>query len=567
MRPMNRIYSLVCSLLALSFVADLATANLVPKPNVAPVVSNAIPAQALYLNGTRTISLGDKFRDPDASAAVRLNTPLGVMNFTLDGATAPITVANFLHYLDTGRYFITDPTNQQQASLFFHRSVANFVIQTGGFLGTVNPDGSGAVRATQVPTYPPIQNEPVISNKRGTIAMAKLGGDPNSATSQWFINLADNSANLDNQNGGFTVFGRVAGNGMTVADSIAALPTVNVGSPFDALPLRDYTSPNPIRVPNLVSIPQLARTSPLLFSASSNHTNIAGANVSGTNLALTGAQVGVAQVTSTATDLDGVAVSQHFNVVVRPLDAAADFNRDAKPDYVLENTSTHRTAIWYLNGVTLGGSAYGPAIPSGWKFVDTADFDRDGDPDYLLVNINTRQTAIWYMSGSVLRATAYGPALQSGYELIGTGDFNGDGRPDYVLQNSASRRTAFWFMNNNGRIGAAYGPTLPANWIFVDSADFNRDGNADYLLVNGSTHQTAIWYMSHTAFSSSAYGPTIASGYDLSGATDFNADGKPDYVLQNTSTRRTAIWYLNNSVVVGSSFGPTLAAGYTLIAP
>src|SRR5690606_10557633 len=64
----------------------------------------------------------------------------------------------------------------------------------------------------------------------------------NSATNQWFFNLADNSTNLDNQNGGFTVFGRVVGSGMTVINAIADLPTVNAGSPFDSLPVRNYTS-------------------------------------------------------------------------------------------------------------------------------------------------------------------------------------------------------------------------------------------------------------------------------------------------------------------------------------
>ncbi|HIE85776.1 MAG TPA: hypothetical protein EYP91_02795 [Gammaproteobacteria bacterium] len=54
--------------------------------------------------------------------------------------------------------------------------------------------------------------------------MAKVGGDPDSATSEWFVNLANNAANLDSQNGGFTVFGVVINNGMTVVDEIAALP-------------------------------------------------------------------------------------------------------------------------------------------------------------------------------------------------------------------------------------------------------------------------------------------------------------------------------------------------------
>jgi hypothetical protein len=65
-------------------------------------------------------------------------------------------------------------------------------------------------------------------------------GGPDSATNQWFFSLADNSQNLDNQNGGFTVFGRVVGAGMTVVDQIAALPRVNAGSPYDNLPVRDF---------------------------------------------------------------------------------------------------------------------------------------------------------------------------------------------------------------------------------------------------------------------------------------------------------------------------------------
>jgi peptidyl-prolyl cis-trans isomerase A (cyclophilin A) len=103
--------------------------------------------------------------------------------------------------------------------------------------------------------------------------MAKLGGNVNSATSQWFVNLANNGgppANLDTTNGGFTVFGHVTGVGMTIVNAIAAVPIFNLGSPFDSLPLRNYTS-GFIRVTNLVSIAGITVISPLAFTASSDN--------------------------------------------------------------------------------------------------------------------------------------------------------------------------------------------------------------------------------------------------------------------------------------------------------
>ena len=72
-----------------------------------------------------------------------------------------------------------------------------------------------------IKTDDPIINEFRMSNIRGTVSMAKQGGNPNSATSQWFVNLSNNTANLDGQNGGFTVFGRIVGNGMAIVDQMA----------------------------------------------------------------------------------------------------------------------------------------------------------------------------------------------------------------------------------------------------------------------------------------------------------------------------------------------------------
>jgi cyclophilin family peptidyl-prolyl cis-trans isomerase len=146
---------------------------------------------------------------PDASlmedtdnTVVRLRTTQGNIDIELydqsgpgTASAAPITTANFLEYIRLGRYDNT----------FFHRLFGGFVLQGGGFAFT--PPSS----STAVLTNDPIQNEfdPGRSNIERTIAMAKLGGNPNSATNQFFFNLDDNSANLDTQNGGFTVFGKV----------------------------------------------------------------------------------------------------------------------------------------------------------------------------------------------------------------------------------------------------------------------------------------------------------------------------------------------------------------------
>ena len=86
-----------------------------------------------------------------------------------------------------------------------------------------------------VPTDSPVVNEFDISNTRGTVAMAKLGGDPDSATSQWFVNLADNSANLDAQNGGLTLFSNIFDNAS--AEAISSLGRQTFGGAFSDLPV------------------------------------------------------------------------------------------------------------------------------------------------------------------------------------------------------------------------------------------------------------------------------------------------------------------------------------------
>jgi peptidyl-prolyl cis-trans isomerase A (cyclophilin A) len=167
------------------------------------------------------------------STVVEVQTSLGNIEINLFDETTPQTVDNFLSYVNSGSY----------ASTVVHRSVSNFVIQGGGFIYN-GPVAVDSFSLDSIPTGTTVTNEPKLSNVRGTIAMAKLGGQPNSATSQWFINLSNNVSSLDRNvenSGGYTVFGQVVGDGMQVVDAIAALTRLNAGGAFSELPIQNYT--------------------------------------------------------------------------------------------------------------------------------------------------------------------------------------------------------------------------------------------------------------------------------------------------------------------------------------
>ncbi len=145
--------------------------------------------------------------------AVKLHTNHGVITLELDAEKAPVTVANFLAYVEAGHYNNT----------VFHRVIDGFMIQGGGFEPGMN----------QKPTGEQIKNEADngLKNDRGTIAMARTQA-PHSATAQFFINIADNDflnfKSPDLQGWGYCVFGKVT-DGMDVVDAIRKVKTGSSG--------------------------------------------------------------------------------------------------------------------------------------------------------------------------------------------------------------------------------------------------------------------------------------------------------------------------------------------------
>ncbi|HUY87445.1 MAG TPA: SdrD B-like domain-containing protein [Pirellulales bacterium] len=162
-----------------------------------------------------------------ADPIVTVDTNFGNFQIELFPDAAPMTVANFRSYVESGAY-----TNS-----IFHRSVPNFVVQSGGFTSPSDTFTSTSQFAT-IPTNAPIPLEYNLPNIRGSVGLARTSA-PNSGTDEWFVNTVDNTQTLGPSNGGgYAVFGQVLGDGMQVLDAIAALPTDAAdSSTFATLPL------------------------------------------------------------------------------------------------------------------------------------------------------------------------------------------------------------------------------------------------------------------------------------------------------------------------------------------
>lgn len=155
------------------------------------------------------------------NTSVKITTSLGEIIVELNAEKAPITVKNFLGYVEDGFYNGT----------IFHRVIENFMIQGGGMTSGLKEKDTKA----------PIANESSngLKNDRGTIAMARTS-DLDSATSQFFINTVDNDGlNHGGPYGGYAVFGKVTA-GMEVVDQIRSVPTGNSGHHGD-VPKQEIT--------------------------------------------------------------------------------------------------------------------------------------------------------------------------------------------------------------------------------------------------------------------------------------------------------------------------------------
>jgi len=445
----------------------------------------------------------------DRRTVVRIETPLGAFDVELFPDAAPITVANFLSYITDGGF----------ADTFIHRSVTGFIIQGGGFAFR----NSAPVAISE---KPPITNEFGRSNLRGTIAMAKRAGDPNSATSQWFINLADNAATLDGQNGGFTVFGQVLGGGMAVVDAIAAVPIFNAGSPFTELPLINYTVGNLIASENLLFTRIVASAPPappLLLRRSTNRSWFS-YRLSSDGTKVTIEEKGAVKLTRSAA----------FKTVSR-----RDFDGDGAPDVLLRSTSTSRGSSWKL--ATLVGkkisSEGAVALVTGdeWRLVSTGDVDADRKADALFRSDVDGSWMLYLLNGQTVRTSrvlALNDDLSTTVAGAGS-DFDGDGRSDVLLR----RANGTWLMYLLNGVGTPKSgrPKLPksARSSLAAIADFDGNGTDDVLMRDEDGRWNFFGLDGTKVRTKGAVAMSRDTDSVLESHADFNGDGKADALLRN----------------------------------
>jgi cyclophilin family peptidyl-prolyl cis-trans isomerase len=360
-----------------------------------PVLIQPMPPQALAPGGEAvTIDLRSYFGIPGLAGSqfAIFETVLGRFSLELRDDAAPRHVANFLTYAQAGDY----------NNSFIHRgdsfeptqTLRSVIVQGGGFKPPL---------ATDIPRRAPIALEYNLPNERGTIAAAR-SADINSATSEWFFNIMDNSMTFGPANGGgYSVFGRVLGTGMTIVDAIASLPRANAsGTPnpnqlFGMVPVRNYTG-GPITEAHVVIVnsitpatlfPTGGGRSVLEFSVQNSAPAVVATTLSGSTLTLTPVGSGSASITARAIDTNGNTAEGLFAVTIAA----------GVPVFTLQPTSQSVAAgsTVVFNAAATGAAGYqwereGVAVPgatSGTLVINNASMANAGT----YVNVATSAAA------------------------------------------------------------------------------------------------------------------------------------------------------------------------------
>ncbi len=528
------------------------------------VLTQAIPDMYIPASGgTASIDLSQYFDDDEINGTVvNFDTVFGDFQVELFDSDTPATVQNFLGYVDDGTY----------DGSIIHRNALSvddtpFVVQGGGFRYEAP---SSYVDIVNNP--PTVLDEPGISNTRGTIAMARpsmlnpntIDPDdtmpvPDSATTEWFINMDNNSFLDTSASTGFTAFGRVLGDGMDVVDQIAATPiwdASSLNSAFGSLPLRDFTNDHFPNNDDLVVINSITRGGPELtysfVSSSSPTTLLATVNDGVLTIFTVGNSVpGDVTIKVEAEDQNGN--TRQGDIVVHIGAAQESIDSDRTPDLLWRNFADGRNTLWQMTGYrTDAAAAMKARNNTTWYVAATGDFNKDGSNDLLWRNAFDGQNKIWYMDGDeFVSAEELRQVSNKNMVIGGVADFTNDGNVDILWRNVAKGRNVVWVMDETAELGSfRLNNQSGAEWYIGGLGDFDRDGQVDVLWRNDSQGQNKVWLLNpadSTLKESVALLTLDNTNWVATAVADFNLDNQVDILYRNTRNGKQKVWVMDPS--------------------
>lgn len=390
--------------------------RVLPAASIPAVNSPAftLPAQNIGIEGF--VDVRSMFIDPERPKGAIFDTSQGYFTVALFDSATPKTVNNFLGYVNRGDYNAT----------YIHRVSTNFVVQGGG---------AGPASSTASPTQwrtvadqAAVPNEPGISNTRGTIAMAKGPGNPDSATNEWFLSLSlgipdssdppkirYNPEILDRQNGGFTAFGSLVGSSsQSVVDSFnslqkkdySAVITGASGVSLSEVPVTDAVAPATPGANSLVRVFSVTECPPVVISLLGNsNPSVVTAGMSGMLLYVKSlGPTGTANLTFRATNLDGQTATYTLPITIEDLSGpgvSLTKIRGARPlgSLIVKGRATDNVGLgrwryrvnrgkWKNGGVLSGTSAVIKKKMSGFRngknSIEIEVYDKKGNTSGIL---------------------------------------------------------------------------------------------------------------------------------------------------------------------------------------
>ncbi|HUR80229.1 MAG TPA: FG-GAP-like repeat-containing protein [Thermoanaerobaculia bacterium] len=268
---------------------------------------------------------------------------------------------------------------------------------------------------------------------------------------------------------------------------------------------------------------------------------------------------GTAVITTIGSGVAGAnAIRVRPNTPAWRMVGVGDFNADARQDILLQNASAGTLVVWTMmgGGVISTENFLATQVSSvAWRAIAVADFNNDARPDILLQNTTSRAIYVWTMNSNFTVASTenYIGTSASDWSVVAAGDLNNDNSQDLVLSNSVTRQNAVWRLSGLTVTNTSTDlPSTAAGWVIAAVADLSGDGFRDLVLRNAASGANVVWRMNNYAVvSTEDFLPSVGdSSWRIVGPADWNGDGRPDLLWQSSATDESAIWLLNNFVVI-----------------